>query len=257
MPKSAYNSAKENCLSTDENTNVFTTVIGRGHSGTRAISHTLSQSGVYMGNLLNISGDLLPPDDIYEACCVFAKYVTYLGSMEWDFSKVHQMDIDLRFTKLIESYLSSVLTSSASQKGWKIPETTLIFPWILRLFPDIHYINWVRDPRDSILGAHLTDNLKDFGISSDETENILLRRATSIKYQFDIVEASPKPKKWITVRFEDFVRNQDVVLQRLENFLGFPLAKIQVDQASVGRYKTDQSPHDFPFLSKHYLYEEF
>ena len=45
------------------------------------------------------------------------------------------MKIDPRFTKLIESYLSSVLQSPALRKGWKIPETTLIFPWIVRMFP--------------------------------------------------------------------------------------------------------------------------
>ena len=33
------------------------TVIGRGHSGTRAISQTLYASGVYMGSTLNPSGD--------------------------------------------------------------------------------------------------------------------------------------------------------------------------------------------------------
>ena len=37
------------------------TVIGRGHSGTRAMSHTLSASGVFMGAPLNVSGDLVPP----------------------------------------------------------------------------------------------------------------------------------------------------------------------------------------------------
>ena len=44
---------------------VLVTVIGRGHGGTRAISHTLSESGVYMGAELNKSGDLIPPDDMY------------------------------------------------------------------------------------------------------------------------------------------------------------------------------------------------
>ena len=43
------------------------TIIGRGHSGTRAISHTLSASGVWMGEPLNMSGDLLPPEAMYEA----------------------------------------------------------------------------------------------------------------------------------------------------------------------------------------------
>ena len=37
------------------------TIIGRGHGGTRAISHTLMVSNVFMGEPLNRSGDLLPP----------------------------------------------------------------------------------------------------------------------------------------------------------------------------------------------------
>ena len=44
---------------------VLTTIIGRGHSGTRAMSHTLSASGVWMGEPLNGSGDLLPPQAMY------------------------------------------------------------------------------------------------------------------------------------------------------------------------------------------------
>lgn len=39
---------------------MLVTVIGRGHSGTRAMSQTLSESGVYMGEPLNTSWDLLP-----------------------------------------------------------------------------------------------------------------------------------------------------------------------------------------------------
>ena len=35
------------------------TIIGRGHSGTRAISHTLTASGVFMGAPQNDAGDLL------------------------------------------------------------------------------------------------------------------------------------------------------------------------------------------------------
>ena len=52
------------------------TVIGRGHSGTRAISHTLYASGVHMGRLLNRSGDLMPPAKMYDACRVAASTLT-------------------------------------------------------------------------------------------------------------------------------------------------------------------------------------
>ncbi|MCY4605170.1 MAG: hypothetical protein OXE49_13140, partial [Gemmatimonadetes bacterium] len=60
------------------------TVIGRGHSGTRAIAHTLYASGVFMGNTLNRSGDKVPPHALYDACRVMAKYVKWKGGLEWD-----------------------------------------------------------------------------------------------------------------------------------------------------------------------------
>ena len=61
------------------------TVIGRGHSGTRAISHTLYASGVYMGRLLNPSGDKVPPEAMYDACRVMAEYVKWKGGLSWIF----------------------------------------------------------------------------------------------------------------------------------------------------------------------------
>lgn len=226
------------------------TIIGRGHGGTRAMSHTLSESGVYMGAELNRSGDLIPPQDLYEACRVMSRHVTHLEGLQWDFSKLHTMPIDPEFTRLVESYLSSVLSSDAENKGWKLPETTLIYPWIVRMFPDIKYIHWTRDPRDSILGAHLTDDLADFGIPYDKTDDLMLRRAISWKYQREIVKATPPPKYTIDVRFEDFVLDQDRTLKRLEEFLGIPLAKIEVRPEAVGRWETADVVFNFDFLKE-------
>jgi hypothetical protein len=187
---------------------------------------------------------------MYEACRVMSKHIRHEGGLKWDFSRLHTMKIDPAFSRLIESYLSSVLSSPARRKGWKIPETTLVFPWIVRMFPDLHYINWVRDPRDCILGRHLTDDLADFGIPYDKTGDERQRRAISWKYQVEIVRATPKPRRWTTVRFEDFVQQQDETLQRLESFLGFPLVKIPVKPEAVGRYKSDTGRHDFPFFAE-------
>ncbi|HEY3376221.1 MAG TPA: sulfotransferase [Armatimonadota bacterium] len=232
------------------------TVIGRGHSGTRAMSHTLSASGVYMGAQLNGSGDLLPPEDMYEACRVFAKYVRHLGGLEWDFSALHTMPIDPAFTRLVESFLGSVLSSDAPYRGWKLPETVLVLPWIVRLFPEISYIYWVRDPRDSIIGGHITDDLADFGVPYEHTEDLRLRRAISWKYQYDLMQATPPPARRIAVRFEDFVFKQEETLARLEAFLGFPMAKIEARPDSVGRWRTDEAQHDFPFFPREALYDE-
>src|SRR5215470_9439609 len=135
------------------------TIIGRGHSGTRAMSHTLTASGVFMGDPLNASGDLLPPQAMYDACRVFAPNITWKGDLDWDFGTVQACPIPDEFVSLIERYLVSVREHQGEHKGWKIPETTLVFPWILRMYPDIKYIFWIRDPRDCILGRHLTDDM--------------------------------------------------------------------------------------------------
>lgn len=231
------------------------TVIGRGHGGTRAMSHTLSASGVHMGALLNESGDLLPPEDMYEACRVMAKHVVHRGGLRWDFAALHTMPIDPEFIRLVESFLASVLGSAAPRRGWKLPETALVFPWIVRLFPEAHYIHWVRDPRDSILGAHLTDDLADFGVPYEPTDNLRLRRAISWKYQMEIVRATPKPRHWISIRFEDFVLRQDETLAQLGAFLGFPLAKIPVRPDAVGRYLRDAGEHTFPCFAEDEFYD--
>ena len=201
-----------------------------------------------MGAQLNPSGDLVPAEDLYEACRVMSRHVTHLGGLKWDFSKLHSMPMDLEFECLVESYLASVLGSDAENRGWKLPETTLIYPWIVRMFPDIRYIHWTRDPRDSILGVHLTDDLARFGVEYERTDDVRLMRAISWKYQREIVKATPPPKYAIDVRFEDFVLRQDETLARLEGFLGIPLAKIEVKPEAVGRWKTDEGRHDFDFL---------
>lgn len=231
------------------------TVIGRGHSGTRAMSHTLSESGVYMGATRNKSGDLIPADDLYEACCVFGKHVEHLGGLHWDFSRTHTMPIDPAFTRLVESYLASVLESPSETKGWKLPETTLILPWIARLYPEIRYIYWLRDPRDSILGGHLTDDLERFGVPHEKTDDVKRQRAISWHYQFEIMKSTPAPSHRIKVRFEDFVIRQSETLSRLESFLGLPMAKIPVRPEAVGRWRCDPDAITFDFFPRDALYD--
>ena len=223
------------------------TVIGRGHSGTRAMSHTLYASGVFMGRTINSSGDKVPPQDLYEACRVMARQVQWRGGLDWDFSALHEGPIEAQFTALVESYLADVLAHE-EPRGWKLPETTLIFPWIVRLFPQAKYIYWIRDPRDCVIGAHKTDDLRDFGVDYPPTDNERERRAISWKYQYELVRATPKPEHWLPVRFEDFVLEQEETLERLEDFLGIELGRIIVRSDPIGRWKMDKQPHMFDFF---------
>jgi len=199
---------------------------------------------------LNGSGDLLPPQKMYEACRVFAEFVEYKGGVEWDFSRVLSMEPTPEFKKLIGDYLVTVLNSQSENKGWKIPETTLIYPWIIKMFPDIRYIHWVRDPRDCILNHHFTDDLHDVGIDYPETQDIREKRAYSWKYQREIMKATPAPKYMLKLRFEDMIFKQDETLARLEDFLGIKMGKIEMRTDPVGRYKTAEGKYMFDFFEE-------
>jgi hypothetical protein len=213
------------------------------------MSHTLSASGVFMGSPLNESGDLLPPEAMYAATHLFARNVNWCGGLQWDWNSVHTSDIDPEFKNLLNFYLSSVWQDNGENKGWKIPETTLVFPWIVRMFPEIKFIFWIRNPRDCILGDHLTDDLTEWGISYPPTQDIRLQRAISWKYQYDLVRSTPRPKHWIEVRFEDFVLNQETTLGRLEDFLEIKLARIPVKPEAVDRWKNGPGVNYFSFFA--------
>lgn len=223
------------------------TVIGRGHSGTRAISHTLYASGVYMGRQLNPSGDKVPGQAMYDACRVMARHVEWRGGLSWNFDPLFSTPVDPGFEGHIRAYLEDVLRNPSSSKGWKIPETTLVYPWIARLFPEARFIHWIRDPRDCILGRHKTDDLRDFGIEYPHTDDVLEMRAVSWFYQYQLMKATPKPEHAIQVRFEDFVLKQEETLKQLEAFLEIPLARVVVRPEAVGRWKRKAEPRPLPF----------
>ena len=85
-----------------------------------------------------------------------------------------------------------------------------------------------------------------------------VRRAISWQYQYEIVKATPKPKNWLVVRFEDFVLQQEATVRRLEEYLGIPLARIIVRAEAVGRYDVAQGLSYFDFLAegmREYRYE--
>ncbi len=201
------------------------------------MSHTLYASGVFMGRTINPSGDKVPPGDLYDACRVFAKYVAWQGGLSWDFSRALEVDVDPEFVEKVESYLADVLENGDRFCGWKLPETTLVYPWIVRMYPEIRYIHWIRDPRDGILAPHRTDDLGDFGIVYPATEDIRRQRAISWLYQYQLMKTTPRPAHLLTVRFEDFVLNQEETLRRLEAYLGIPLARIVVRPEAVGRWR--------------------
>ena len=118
------------------------------------------------------------------------------------------------------------------------------------MFPDARFIHWLRDPRDSIIGSHTTDDLRDFGIDYPETDDEREKRAISWYYQYQLMKSTPPPRSVIRVRFEDFAFHQERELQRLEEFIEISLSRIVVRKDPVGRWKTDELQHTFDFLKE-------
>ncbi len=207
-----------------------------------------------MGSQLNPSGDKIPPHEMYDACRVMAEHVTWKGGLSWDFEPLFTIPIPAEFKRLINAYLSDVFQNPSPHKGWKIPETTLVYPWIARMFPTIKFIHWLRDPRDCIRGTHKTDDLRKFGINYPQTDNVYEMRAISWYYQYQLMKATPTPESMIQIRFEDFVLKQEETLKQLEAFLGISLGRIVVRTDTVNRWKGELAngaaslPYDFEFL---------
>ncbi len=227
---------------------MIATIIGRGHSGTRLLSRLLNENGFYMGSKINSSGDKIPPDKLYESCKIFSRYVRYIGNNSWNFTQALECQIPNEFINLIKSYLQDVINSNYMLKGWKLPETTLIYPWIVRLYPDIRYIYIIRDPRDCIMKRHVTDDLKEFGIKYSISNNDeMYKRAISWLYQYEIIKKTPKPKFFYAIRFEDLIEHTEKICRDLSIFLGVKLDCPSVNIEAAYRYKKCESVQTFSF----------
>lgn len=226
-------------------------IIGRGHSGTRVISNLLYSNGYFTGNL-NKSFDMVPPQMMYNAAQFYGELVKRVGKFKWEFP---QGEPPQTFKQLVKLYLKPIIQVDG-EKYFKLPETTLCYPWIIKMFPNAHYIHWIRNPNS--FGKHPSDNFERWNmpISSASilsyvntgVEEERVRAAISCKYQWDIVESIPKPKRFIRIRYEDFCLNQDKEIQRIEKFLNKSLKPVDVKTDSVYKWRNDPKHFNFMFL---------
>lgn len=234
---------------------MIVSVIARGHSGSRIPAQILKKSGVFMGNML-ARGDMVPAGNMYKAAQLAGKNVRQTGWCEWDFSALIDGHIPGEFRHLLSAYLSP-LKGHDEPKGWKLPETILTFPWLVRVLPDVRYIYLIRDPRDVILGEHLTDHMDRFNIPHSKPSSVLEKRAISWKYQYDIVQATPVIKHFLKIRFEDLVLDAPGEIKRMEEFLGMPLKGVRMNENAVERWKDQNKYVHFPFLKEACLAEGY
>lgn len=209
-------------------------VFGKGHSGTRVLATTLINSGIPFPGKLNATLDLVPAGTIYDACRIFARYVRGTQA-KWDFDHVVNTEVDIRFSKILAEYLTPVLNFNPGfEAGWKLPEATLIYPWLTRLYPNAKYIFLARKPEFACNAEHPTDNLANYGVNLNLKHlEISSIRALSWIYQYAIVMTTPRPDRFLQLWFEDMVDNPDSVRESLSIFLSQTIASISIDRSRL------------------------
>jgi hypothetical protein len=213
-------------------------IVGRGHGGTRAMGKTLAESGVFLGKINGVYHDHIPPFQMYMAAGMFGLCIEQIDIDMWDFAGADDYgDRFALYEDLVCRYLREF--NGHDCYAWKLPETVLGLPWLVRVFPDAYYIHWVRDGRDSILTEHQSDYLQNWNVPCGAFDDRLMNAAQSWHYIESLVEFTPKPNHWISVRFEDFVLRQDETLERLGEYLGMELVKIPVIADRVGRWQRE------------------
>lgn len=246
-------------------------VIGKGHSGTGFLATILSKSGVYMGAKTNKDMDKFPVKNIHKTMSLPVGYKigapiknarTFVDkatnecpNVEWDFSKMISWGIPNPVREEMKNYLEDLDEHDGELVGWKLTESNLIYPWLVRLYPDWYYIHLVRDVRDILSRPELTDteshtdlfNVKDYKSYPNKffiNEKTTLKKAPfnhlvqaiNWKYQLDIVKSIQAPN-YIRVTLEDLVMSQDEELKRLSEFLGYELKKIHIKEEVVESWK--------------------
>jgi hypothetical protein len=202
---------------------------------------------VATGNV-NYARDMVPPQHMHAAADLYSKRVAYLGDCRWDFSTANADRVPKEAKDSIDRYLAQI-HHLPEPKYFKLPETTLCYPWIKQLFPNAHFVYWVRDPRDaSVHNSDWRDMWAEWGIDRQALGERLVA-AMSWKYQFDLVKSVPQPEKFITVRYEDFCLQQDREVARLSEFLGIELQPLDdVRPDAVYKWKRTDDHETFDFL---------
>ena len=225
-------------------------LIGRGGSGTRLLSQLVQSGGVFLGNKLNVSFDsqewpaVLYPLSLEATALSAADQAT--RAPYWR----------TRLRQLAKQIIAESDRKAGQPWGWKLPETILALPHVLRSFPQARIVHIVRHPvTSSLRRTHRTSRPDDvigrfvlpagyFACGRDlsmlKRDEPYIHNAVSWAYQIrkalDALAADAPSS--ITIRYEDLCRSPAEIAERLSRFLGVDLVStvgaIEIDGARTG-----------------------
>jgi hypothetical protein len=169
------------------------------------------------------------------------EHVRHLGGRTWDLRRLLNCPIPTEWTRLWEEHLHAMLDCDGDLVAWKLPETVFSWPWLVRSFPEVVFVEWHRDPRAAILGSHITDDLSGWGLEGWPSGlPTLEERALSWRVQFQVLTLGPRPPRWVRLRLRDYVLHQAEAGRAVEAVTGVPMPQAPGNPLAIDRWRSRQ-----------------
>ncbi len=229
-------------------------ITGRGGSGTRLLSKLMQGIDLFVGNEINKTEDSVE--------WVAPIYDLITNSISLKNNNFNQLHID----RLRANAKNILYRRSASNAPWgfKLPETMLCLPELLKAFPNAKVIHLVRHPISiSFRRSHMTSRLDNpigrsvlgeaykalnLDAGTMKTKGDYFNNAVSWVYQLmgalDFIENNLPASNVLQIKYESLANDTDNVLTFICNFLNLPMQqgpKLSVDATRLNM-QHDSSP---------------
>ena len=204
-------------------------ITGRGGSGTRLLSKLMQDLNLFLGNEINSTGD--------STQWVGPVYDLVINEISLKNNNFEQKHID-RLRANAKNILSSGKFSSGLW-GFKLPETMLCLPELLKAFPNAKIIHLVRHPVSiSLRRSHMTSRLGNpvgktvlnnaykffnLDVHAIEDKEDYFNNAVSWAYQLEqvltFVENDLSYSNYLQVKFENLIDHAEEALLSICEFL--------------------------------------
>jgi len=242
-------------------------LLGKGGGGSRLLSLIAEDSGIFLGNDVNISGDCMDiVISVYQS--VIEKYKC---KAQWQ-KDIIVPQLRLAAAKMLDKYIS--LTGIPVNEifwGFKLPENLLLLPEINSAFPNARYVHMLRDPAETCLRrTHMTARLDNqvgrvtlplayrsagIGVEQILKDSPILHNAYTtlcqLKNALEFCKENFNSDKYYELNFDDILNSPTETRDKLCEWLGVKSASNKTaEEIDITRAKMPQTVYPDEIINK-------
>jgi hypothetical protein len=199
---------------------------GTGGSGTSIVARTLQRLGLDIGDLEPDQSEWRPMGHIIQ------RYGRSIVEHELDPTSTDELlETKHRFKRVSKRHPGQ---GNSGPWGWKWPQSYLIIPFLVEVFPKMRFLLVVRDGRDMALSANKRA-VRKFGDlflgSSGEPTNAHAAEFWLVSNEWAMEQGDRLGTRFLAVRFESLVFHPAETLVELARFCGLTPSQEDMDDA--------------------------